>query len=73
MRTGIGKLALLGLALLGLAACTTSQDMRRRDEALCTGYGFTPGTPEFGSCLQRESLARRYGYWPGWPSPNPWW
>jgi hypothetical protein len=37
----------------------------------CTGYGFHPGTDAFASCLQKESLARRYltpplaPYW-GW-------
>ena len=33
------------------------EELRREDEATCTGYGFHPGTDAFASCLQRESLA----------------
>jgi len=40
-----------------------------RNEAACTGYGFKAGTNEFGNCLQRESLARRYAHAP----PPPYW
>jgi len=42
------------------------EELRREDEATCTGYGFHPGTDAFASCLQRESLARRY-----WAAPPP--
>ena len=59
--TGRTARLLLTAALLGaLAACASAEDFRRADEAACTSYGFTPGTSEFASCLQRESLARRY-------------
>ena len=34
-----------------------------------TGYGFHPGTDAFASCLQKESLARRYWAAP----PTPYW
>jgi hypothetical protein len=53
--------ALLGLALIGLCACASPEELRAQDEAACTGYGFQPGTPQFAECLQRESLARNYG------------
>ncbi len=53
------------LALLGLASCTSPEELRQRDEAACKSYGFTPGTPEFAACMQRESIARRYGQGPG--------
>jgi hypothetical protein len=36
---------------------------------LCAGYGFHPGTDAFASCLQKESLARRYWATP----PAPYW
>lgn len=49
------------LVLLGVAACASPEELRRQDEAACTSYGFKPGTPEFATCLQRESIARRYG------------
>jgi hypothetical protein len=66
---------------LALTSCVSPEELRREDEATCTGYGFHPGTDAFASCLQRESLARRYnppppywgwGYWGGawgvyWP------
>ena len=65
-----GAALVLAMALIALAGCATAQDIRQRDEAACTSYGFKPGTTEFSSCLQRENLARRYGYgygyYPGW-------
>ena len=60
---------------LTLASCVSPEELRREDEAACGGYGFQPGTDAFASCLQQESLARRYwaapdwGYW-GW---GPYW
>lgn len=53
--------ALVGLALVGLCSCASPEELRARDEAACTGYGFQPRTPQFAECLQRESLARGYG------------
>jgi hypothetical protein len=53
-----------------LAGCATEAEMRQRDEAACNSYGFHQGTTEFAACLQRERLARRYGYGyydPYWP------
>jgi hypothetical protein len=65
---------------LTLASCVSPQELRREDEATCTGYGFHPGTDAFATCLQRESLARRYAissvppppYW-GWGYWGRWW
>jgi hypothetical protein len=54
--------ALLALLLLAVAGCVSAAEWRRRDEAQCASYGFKPGTTDFASCLQREDLARRYGY-----------
>ena len=54
-------LLLACLAGLGLAGCVSAEELRREDAAQCTSYGFTPGTPDFSACLQRESLARRGG------------
>jgi hypothetical protein len=48
-----------------LGGCATEEELRRRDEAACISYGFEPGTTEFSDCLQREAIARRYGY--GYP------
>ena len=60
----------LGLAWLvcavALASCVSPEELRREDEATCTGYGFHSGTDSFASCLQKESLARRY-----WTAPPP--
>jgi hypothetical protein len=58
----------LAISLMALAGCATAEDIRQRDEAACTSYGFHPGTTDFSNCLQRESIARRYGYWPYWNS-----
>jgi hypothetical protein len=51
---------------LGLTSCVSPEELRHEDEATCAGFGFYPGTDAFASCLQRESLARRY-----WTAPPP--
>jgi hypothetical protein len=66
------------LALI-LTGCVSSEELRREDEATCSGYGFHPGTDAFATCLQRESLARRaitsyppppyWAYWGRWWGP----
>jgi hypothetical protein len=72
-----GALAFCAMIMvLGLGGCVSPEDLRRQDEAQCRSYGFTPATPDFATCLQRESLARRYPppYWapPLWaPYPGP--
>ena len=53
------------------ASCVSPEELRREDEARCAGYGFRADTPEFATCLQRESLARRYLSVP--PLPPPYW
>jgi hypothetical protein len=70
---------------LPLASCVSPEELRREDEATCAGYGFHPGTDAFASCLQMESLARRYwaapplpywgwGWGPRWGGPwGPYW
>jgi hypothetical protein len=65
------------------ASCVSPEELRHQDEAKCAGYGFQTGTADFASCLQRESLARRYatpplgpywGYWSYWGRPwGPYW
>ena len=42
------------------ASCVSPEELRHEDEATCAGYGFHVGTDAFATCLQRESLARRY-------------
>jgi hypothetical protein len=60
-----GSLALAAsVALLGVTACASPEELRRRDEAACASYGFHPGTPDVSACLQREALARQYGQTP---------
>ena len=51
---------------LDLTSCVSPEELRREDEAACAGYGFRPSTDAFASCLQKESLARRY-----WTAPPP--
>ena len=65
---------------LALGSCVSPEELRREDEATCSGYGFHPGTDAFASCLQKESLARRYWaappppYWGwGWGAWGPYW
>jgi len=55
-----------------LAACTAAQELRQVDSEQCTSYGFKSGTTAFSRCLQNENLARRYGWWDGWPQPQTW-
>jgi hypothetical protein len=64
-------LALAGCALALAGSCVSPEELRREDEARCAGYGFQSGTPDFASCLQRESLARLYATPP--PPPAPYW
>ena len=56
------------LPILSLLACASPEELRAEDEAICAGYGFPRGTIDFANCMQRESLARRYGPWLGPPS-----
>jgi len=59
LRRSLGfVLAICALALT--ASCVSPEELRRQDEAMCTGYGFKPRTNDFANCLQRENLARRY-------------
>lgn len=62
----------LAVSLTALAGCATAQEIREQDEAACSSYGFQRGTTEFAGCLQRESIARRYGYSWDWP-PHWYW
>jgi hypothetical protein len=70
---------ILAICALALAAsCVSPEELRRQDEATGAGYGFHPGTDAFATCLQRESLARRYSVpapppdrgWGYWASPG---
>jgi hypothetical protein len=59
------------LLALALASCISPEELRREDEATCSGYGLHPGTDAFATCLQRENLTRRYlgpppGPYGGW-------
>lgn len=63
------------IMLAGLGACITPEDLRAEDEGRCRSFGFQPGTTDFATCLQRESLARR-SYAPPPPQWNGgamWW
>ena len=55
----------LAVSLMALTGCATQEELRKRDEAACISYGFQQGTAEFSNRLQREAIARRYGY--GYP------
>jgi len=50
-----------GLMVGALVACATPPVLQQRAEAACMSYGLQPQTPDFSSCLQRETLAQRYG------------
>jgi hypothetical protein len=49
------------------AELVSPEELRREDGATCARFGFHPGTDAFASCLQKESLARRY--WDALPPP----
>jgi hypothetical protein len=57
------------ICAVALVSCVSPEELRREDEATCAGYDFHPGTDAFATCLQRESLARRYLT----PPPPPYW
>ena len=69
MRKHISRFVLPICALAFAASCVSPEELRREDEAACAGYGFHVGTDAFATCLQRESLARRYIALP----PTPYW
>ena len=62
------KRAALALVVswMALTGCATEEELRKSDEATCVSYGFQRGTTEFANCLQRENIARRYGYGSGY-------
>ncbi len=73
------SVALLPGWSLVIFGCTSPEELRQRDEAACTSYGFQPGTPELSACLQREAAARRCERGPTLslhvkprPAPPPW-
>ena len=55
------RIVFAALSVATLVGCVSPAELRKEDEAACMSFGFKPGTNEFASCLQRESLARRYG------------
>jgi hypothetical protein len=68
-RPSLGVVRLALAVTLPLASCVSPEELRREDEATCTGYGFHTGIDAFASCLQKENLARRYWAAP----PGPYW
>ena len=66
-RRRLGFASVVLALTLSLASCVSPEELRRQDEARCSGYGFHPGSDAFAGCLQKESLARRY--WGAPPSP----
>ncbi|HUC65825.1 MAG TPA: hypothetical protein VMA53_10380 [Stellaceae bacterium] len=77
MSRSVARAALFIALLVALTSCVTPEELRAQDEAACVSYGFQRGTPDFATCLQRESLARRYAppppdWGPGWGGPG-WW
>jgi hypothetical protein len=50
---------LLGLfATLAVSACTTTGEVGSRDDAVCTGQGFQPGSADYANC--RTLLANQH-------------
>jgi hypothetical protein len=46
--------------IAALTACASPEEIRAADEATCSSHGFQLNTPDFATCLQRQSLARQY-------------
>jgi hypothetical protein len=65
-RPSLGVVWLALAVTLSLASCVSPEELRREDDATCADYGFHAGTDAFASCLQKESLARRF-----WAAPPP--
>ncbi|MBB3454157.1 hypothetical protein FHT86_002413 [Rhizobium sp. BK313] len=51
-------LSLVAIAL-ALSACQTAEEIRAKDEAKCSGYGFRRGTESFANCLMNQDLNRQ--------------
>lgn len=51
--------AVLGLlAAFAASACTTTGEVGARDDAICTGQGFQPGSADYANC--RTLLANQH-------------
>ncbi len=55
--TAAGLLGVLAAAL-AVSACTTTGEVGSRDDAVCTGQGFQPGSADYANC--RTLLASQH-------------
>lgn len=46
------------LAALAVSGCTTSGEVGSRDDGICTGQGFQPGSTDYANC--RTLLANQH-------------
>ena len=44
--------------LLVVSACVSAEEQRVEFSQNCAGYGFTPGTDAYATCMQRETHAQ---------------
>jgi hypothetical protein len=51
--------AIIGLFLVGLAACSPGPDYAKQFAAACTEQGLTPGSPEHDKCVQDHLAQQR--------------
>ena len=49
---------LSGIAV-GLAGCVSPEEQRAADQQQCAGFGFTPGTDAFASCMLKITQQRQ--------------
>ena len=55
--TAAGLFGVLAAAL-AVSACTTTGEVGSRDDAVCTGQGFQPGSADYANC--RTLLANQH-------------
>jgi hypothetical protein len=52
------RVALVVVALMMVAGCTTTADLAAEDDATCIGYGFAHRTTDYAACRLQVSQAR---------------
>lgn len=45
---------------LMLGGCASAEQLAQRDATLCQSYGYAPGTPNYGPCLEKQAELRAY-------------
>lgn len=54
------KILVVVASALSLGGCASAEQLAQRDAATCQSYGYSPGTPNYGPCLEKQAELRAY-------------